>query len=172
MTPSIRLRNGTYTISSPGGEHRTIRVRNEVWGGRPAEAGKAGAQGVEKRVVALLTGPNNEDDRSYTGFAFVTETGIAVWTSRRGDGVAFFGGRFPMYPSPAQLPPRASEYQRLAAALADMAWDGGRHSVLASRGFRIQCAATCLRCGRTLTTPESIDAGIGPECERLRGEGK
>lgn len=26
----------------------------------------------------------------------------------------------------------------------------------------------CCRCGRTLTTPESIRKGIGPECERFR----
>lgn len=28
-------------------------------------------------------------------------------------------------------------------------------------------SGTCCRCGRTLTTPESIEAGIGPECAKL-----
>lgn len=28
-------------------------------------------------------------------------------------------------------------------------------------------AGKCCRCGRTLTVPESIESGIGPECEKL-----
>jgi hypothetical protein len=31
-------------------------------------------------------------------------------------------------------------------------------------GYAIQHEGKCCRCGRTLTTPESIDRGIGPEC--------
>lgn len=31
-------------------------------------------------------------------------------------------------------------------------------------GYVVQHAGCCCRCGRTLTTPESIEAGIGPEC--------
>lgn len=36
--------------------------------------------------------------------------------------------------------------------------DGGEHVIE---------SVNCLRCGRVLTTPESVDAGIGPECRRL-----
>lgn len=31
-------------------------------------------------------------------------------------------------------------------------------------GFKIQHEGRCCRCGRVLTVPESIEAGIGPEC--------
>lgn len=33
-------------------------------------------------------------------------------------------------------------------------------------GYTIQHEGKCCRCGRRLTTPESIEAGIGPECKR------
>lgn len=164
------LLNGTYTIIKPTGEHRTLRIRNAVFGGRPAEAGKPGAKGEEKRVLELLVGPNNESD--FEGFAFVSDRGVAVWTRKRGDGPAWFGPPFVLYPS---LPASASEHQRLAAALVDLAWDDGHRPVAGSRlaalGFRVELATDCIRCGRTLTTPESIDAGIGPECFAKRNGG-
>jgi len=31
-------------------------------------------------------------------------------------------------------------------------------------GYAVQHQGKCCRCGRTLTTPESIDRGIGPDC--------
>lgn len=33
-------------------------------------------------------------------------------------------------------------------------------------GYSILHAGRCGRCGRLLTTPESIEAGIGPECQK------
>jgi hypothetical protein len=34
-------------------------------------------------------------------------------------------------------------------------------------GYSIQHEGKCCRCGRTLTTPESIERGIGPECSNM-----
>jgi hypothetical protein len=34
-------------------------------------------------------------------------------------------------------------------------------------GYNIQHENKCCRCGRRLTTPESIDNGIGPECAKM-----
>ena len=34
----------------------------------------------------------------------------------------------------------------------------------------IRHSGKCGRCGRTLTTPESLDCGIGPECRRIMGQ--
>jgi hypothetical protein len=34
-------------------------------------------------------------------------------------------------------------------------------------GYSIQHEGKCCRCGRTLTTPESIENGIGPECSKM-----
>jgi hypothetical protein len=36
-------------------------------------------------------------------------------------------------------------------------------------GYAIYHEGRCCRCGRRLTTPESIEAGIGPECSRMGG---
>lgn len=35
-------------------------------------------------------------------------------------------------------------------------------------GYGIQHEGRCCRCGRMLTTPESIEQGIGPECIKMR----
>ena len=34
-------------------------------------------------------------------------------------------------------------------------------------GYKIHHEGKCCRCGRTLTTPESCEAGIGPECAKM-----
>lgn len=36
-------------------------------------------------------------------------------------------------------------------------------------GYKIQHHGKCCRCGRLLTTPESIQNGIGPECAKYTG---
>lgn len=33
-------------------------------------------------------------------------------------------------------------------------------------GFEVQESRRCLRCNRPLTTPESLAAGVGPECQK------
>ena len=44
------------------------------------------------------------------------------------------------------------------------------HTEFARRTYRLEGEKTCLRCNRRLTTPESIEAGIGPKCRsRIRG---
>ena len=61
--------NGIYTVTNKEtGEHRTFAVRTQKEDAKFAPG---------ERIVALLTGPNNEDD--YTGFGFVTPAGIIVW---------------------------------------------------------------------------------------------
>jgi len=36
-------------------------------------------------------------------------------------------------------------------------------------GYNIEHAGACGRCGKTLTDPESIELGIGPECRKVMG---
>jgi hypothetical protein len=36
-------------------------------------------------------------------------------------------------------------------------------------GWEFRHEGRCGRCGRTLTVPESIDSGFGPECINLAG---
>jgi hypothetical protein len=60
------LYNGTYTITSPTGEHRTFKVHTAKNGGLAG-----------RRIVSMLVGPDNQSD--YKGFGFVSDVGIQVW---------------------------------------------------------------------------------------------
>lgn len=35
-------------------------------------------------------------------------------------------------------------------------------------GYKVQPSERCGRCGRLLTTPESIESGLGPECRKVK----
>lgn len=122
--------NGTLTIESPKGGHRTFRITtSKALGG--------------KRVVALLTGSDNEND--YTGFAFATDDGVKVWR------------RFLSTPNE-----KPTKWEYFGAMLDRLV--GGIENPLTLDGYTVKHERKCRRCNRKLTTPESIEAGIGPEC--------
>lgn len=132
MTRAATIFNGTYTIKSPTGSHRTLRIETEVW------------DSDEKRVLSVLTG------QGPTRFAFVSDRGIHVWKR--------FGGGS----SAGDYPKAGSLEQKLAWLLWELAANGGRRWPALEMDMLLE--GTCIRCNRTLTTPESIDAGIGPVC--------
>ena len=142
--PAAKLFNGRYTIQSKQtGEHRTFWVRRQ-------EDDAEFAPG--KRIVYLLTGSQNDDLDSYTGFAFVDDRGIHVWAKK-----AYAG-------APAGSP------KGLWLQFADMLWTlalDGAFSPWADKGYSILMEGACVRCNRPLTTPESIRRGIGPICAEL-----
>jgi hypothetical protein len=122
------IQNGTYTIeNTETEEYRTFQVKTVQ---------KGGLEG--KRIIALLRGPSNESD--YTGFAFLNETGIAIWK------------RF-----------RSTQYEKLG----HMLW-AAMNGKLPER-YRMMHSGTCIKCNRKLTTPESIKSGIGPICAGKEG---
>ena len=125
-----RIFNGKYTVQNRlTGEHRTFQIRTQKEDATFAPG---------KRILSLLTGSNNESD--YTGFAFVTEEGVNVWSSKRG-----------------------GDYEKYAALLWSLTQDGGL-SVYAAR-YSLMVEGRCIVCNRALTTPESIRTGIGPVCD-------
>ncbi len=73
VATSPTIHNGTFTIESPRGGHRTFRIRTQK---------KDATFAPGKRVVALMDGPDNES--SYRPFGFVNDTGIVVWAKFRG----------------------------------------------------------------------------------------
>lgn len=77
----------------------------------------------------------SDNTTDYTSFGFVVDGKINVWNKRRGS----------IYDSYARM------LEQLAAHVAN-----GNVEVLA--------ATTCRVCNHKLTTPESIEAGIGPIC--------
>jgi hypothetical protein len=161
--------DGTFTIRSPAGEHRTFRIRTITKKDRNDSA-LAG-----RRALEVLIGSNNSTD--YLRFGFVGESSddparpsrvvvsssfLAGEPKRRGIARKIEIGR---------LAPRAegeTDHERFAAMLADFAT--GPRSRLVELGYQIDESRVCRRCGRALTTPESIDSGIGPVCDGKDGE--
>ena len=92
--------------------------------------------------VSLLTGPDNMSDYQYLGI-YNPRTHQMYRTSKSSLGdshtpVKVLRWALDMVASSRLLPP----------------------------GYSIHHEGKCCRCGRRLTTPQSIEAGIGPECSR------
>ena len=109
---------------------------------RVTKAEEKGTWGVTW-FVSVLTGPNNTRDYTYVGL-LNSNTGTIRHT-------------------------KASQFDANSLVAKVFNWAVGR-VVWADRlnalpnGYGIKHEGRCGRCGRMLTTPESIDIGIGPEC--------
>lgn len=135
--PHHAIKTGTWTIeNTASGEHRTFRITR-----RKAEDASF-APG--KRIVELMTGSDNEN--SYTGFGFAEANTIRVWSSKRGQD-------------------KPASFDFFASMLGDLMGGENRMGIdWAAKGYELRGEARCCVCGRKLTTPESLDAGIGPVC--------
>ena len=87
-----------------------------------------------KQIIAYLNGPSNESD--YVQFGFVRDSRIFPWK------------RF------------TNGYDTIIAAARYLV--AGNHET-AGKMYAMQ-SGNCYRCGRVLTAPESIAAGLGPTC--------
>lgn len=139
--------NGVYTLeNAETGEHRTFSIKTQR-DGRWAEG---------ERVVALLTGPDNEND--YQSFGFVKHWGILVWNKKRGT---------------RENPSAFDHYAAmLKTAMDTLAGDGeilDGEIGYKGRRYNVRLAKRCLRCNKLLNTPESIARGYGPECASKLG---
>lgn len=122
--------NGAITITSPrDGAHRTFEIKTKKLDAKFAPG---------KRVLALLTGPDNTSN--YTGFAFIDDKGACVWRSKR--------------------TPEFEAYAKMVYSLSVH----GERSPFYVKGYRMMQERSCIRCNRRLTHPASIESGIGPEC--------
>lgn len=135
--PAPRVKNGTWTVRNRRtGEHRTFRIKTQRDDAKFAPG---------MRVLSLLTGPNNEQD--FTGIAFIDDTGVKVWSKRRG----------------TQFEQLAQMFWLVALDLpAPHPWSEGR--MQDENHYEFMGEARCVRCNRKLTEPVSIETGIGPEC--------
>lgn len=99
--------------------------------------------GSNRHYVKVLNGPNNESDYVFVGTVF--------------DGTRYVHGR------KSPVGPKSP-----SASAANWFFH-----LLGTPRLTEQCdvyhAGRCCRCGRTLTVPESIESGIGPECARKGG---
>ena len=91
-----------------------------------------------QRIVQLMIGPDNNS--SYSSFAFLKiqnqQPKVHVWKKHRN-----------------------TEIQNLAKMLEQLE----AHESVGN--VEIHFATTCRVCNRKLTTPESVESGIGPVCE-------
>jgi hypothetical protein len=92
--------------------------------------------------VSLLTGPQNESDYSYLGL-FNPSLAKVFLTAK------------------SKMNDESTPVKVLRWAI-QMVYN--RKSL--PEGYAIQHEGKCCHCGRTLTVPESIEKGIGPECEK------
>jgi hypothetical protein len=122
-------------VSQRTGEHRAFRVRTVRHGNLEG-----------KRVVELLTGPDNTED--YQAFGFISDgTGLSiagtviVWKKYRGEW------------------PEKSQHERLADLL-------NRPIYRSGRGVEFLISLKCRRCQRDLSHPSSLADGLGPYCRR------
>jgi len=91
-----------------------------------------------KRIVSKLIGHDNTT--SYKGFAFVNDDdNIIVWKNSR---------------NPKTV--------KTAQILCSMAIEENASPY--SQNVEMKLSKRCMRCNRELTTPESIELGIGPYC--------
>ena len=91
--------------------------------------------------VSLMTGPDNESSFTYMGI-FTPETNEVRLTKNS------------KYTEDT-LPVKVIRWAIKAVSTKNI-----------PEGYSIQHAGRCCRCGRTLTTPESINRGWGSECDK------
>lgn len=92
--------------------------------------------------VGCLTGPNNTEDYSYLGLLVEDKNQLKViWTKK-------------------------SKFDKEGQAVKVVQWAVGLiwNERPLPPGYKIDHIGQCGRCGRPLTTPESIASGIGPVC--------
>jgi hypothetical protein len=139
------IQNGTITIQNEvSGEHRTFKIHT-------VRDGKLEG----KRIVSLLTGSDNES--SYTGFGFVSNSCVNVWTKKQSSTFRFY----------AQIIEKAFEAIQEAYEASGETVDVKIEHL--SRTYTVRHEKRCLCCNRKLTTPASLKAGYGPECAARLG---
>lgn len=124
-----------FTVSNDRGEHYTYRV---VKRRGPPPPGRPADDTI--RFVQLLAGPDNTHDYSYLGIydQRTDQVRLTLKSSQASNSkpVLVFNWAMKVIVGKARLPD----------------------------GYAIEHAGRCGRCGRLLTTPESLALGLGPEC--------
>lgn len=136
-----------FTVANNKGQHYTYRI------GRNSDK--------KPLFVGLLTGPNNESDYTYMGILSTKE-------------IPFQSQKATVLPINEDVQLKLTEKSKYTAETTPvkvLRWAIGQ--VIAGKtlpdGYSIQHEGKCCRCGRTLTTPDSVSRGWGPECDKHIG---
>lgn len=106
---------------------------------------EASEQYKECYFVSMLTGSDNESDYTYMGM-LDAESGKLILTKK-------------------SAYPQESYPVRLLSRTLVRVWANEQQAVITA-GFKLHHEGRCGRCNRLLTTPESCETGIGPECRK------
>ena len=124
-----------FTVANPGG----IRYTFKVWERKKFD-------GSAIYFIGWLTGPDNENDYTYIG-VLAPET---KYTNRK-------------HVIRLTAKSQVTEDSKVLAVARWIAWVILLDEMVPD-GYFLNHAGRCGRCGRTLTVPESLERGIGPEC--------
>lgn len=125
------------------GGNATFTIQSNVTGNRFTYKARADKNSPNRVYVSVLTGADNESSYSYLGTIFQHNEAHAVYHHGKKS--------------------RISSDANSARAF-DWFW---RHAKELPDSVKFLKSGKCCRCGRTLTTPESISVGYGPECAKL-----
>jgi hypothetical protein len=125
------------------GGNALFTLQSERTGTRFTYRAKADKSEPRRVYVSVLTGSSNETDYSFLGTIFRHNEEHAVYHHGRKS--------------------RLSRDAKSAVAF-DWFW---KHAKELPESVKFVKSGKCCRCGRTLTTPESVEAGIGPECAKM-----
>lgn len=101
--------------------------------------------------IKVLTGPNNTDDYTYLGMVVPHPTRpMEIDPKIKLTGRSKFGdGGLPLV---------------VARWALRVIWQSAQGKYVLPEPFSIRHLDRCGKCGRPLTTPESLDCGLGPDC--------
>jgi Family of unknown function (DUF6011) len=147
VTPTFVLAGrAIFTIEVPA--ETVAKTGCKPWYTYQVDHVPANGQWRETWFVSLLSGPDNRADYQYVG-KLDSFTGQTTPTAKS----AFKADSFPV---------------RLLNRVMARVWPGD-FAAFEQFGYRIRHEGKCGRCGRRLTTPESVELGIGPDCAEQMG---
>lgn len=139
--------NSKFTlVSKATGQRYTYRVKSATkdrmknW--------STGNQDRTQYFVNVLTGPNNSNDFSYMGMLRQDINGVWRLSTTRN----------------SRVKESAESYKAF-----EWFWNHIEEGCMIPRGAEFWHEGICCMCGRTLTVPESIADGIGPDCKAKGG---
>lgn len=135
-----------FTIDNGKGQHFTYKVNKKDFPITEAEANYPNQKG-QKTIyfISVLTGPDNTSNYTYMG-TLIPSNGRVHPTAK------------------SKISEDALSFKVASWALRVLWMDQQLPD-----GYSARHAGRCCRCGRMLTDPESIEAGLGPECRSIMG---
>ena len=130
--------NAVFTVHNASGKHYTFKIRQ-----KKADPNKDEWQDQMPYFIYILTGQDNTNDFTYMGVYNPNTNGV--------------------------YSTKSSKYNKDTEPMKVVNWalkmvERGDWSNPRVKNYGIKGKGKCARCGRDLTTPESIRNGIGPEC--------